>query len=85
MNVKQLIVFFSISAIFFMFILIYNVYGQCIKTNDMSGISYEKSKSNTDSKPIYTSRPKPAGAPTIIKNEAEAELLLAKISVKNEF
>jgi hypothetical protein len=96
MNVKQMIVFFSVSAVFFLFILIYNVYAQnadiCGKAEMQSDGLYNTKTSlspsdnfkidgikNTESdlnfKPKFTSRPKPAQAPAIVKNETEAKAL----------
>ncbi|MDR1195976.1 MAG: hypothetical protein LBL00_05820 [Endomicrobium sp.] len=72
MNVKHLIVFFSVCSVFFLFIIIYNVYASA--NNNM------RNDDRTSLKPKYTPRTRPAGAPKIIKNEAEAEALLAKIS-----
>lgn len=95
MNLKQLIIFFSVTSVFFFLILIYNVYAQdaaaapVIQTDNLyaknsalpSNNSFKMNaiaKTDENIKPKYTPRPKPAGAPKIIKSEAEAEYLYAK-------
>jgi hypothetical protein len=74
MNVKQLIVFFSVCAVFFLFIIIYNVYASANNNHRNDGNAYAK----TSLKPKYTPKARPAGAPKMVKTEAEAEALLAQ-------
>lgn len=77
MSVKRFILLFSIASAFcFFFAVIYNVYAQ---SNTKNGFQSAKADSSGNhSKPVYTSRPKPSGAPAVIKDDAEAEALFAQ-------
>ncbi|MDR2425579.1 MAG: hypothetical protein LBD46_00105 [Endomicrobium sp.] len=91
MNLKQLIIFFSVSAVFFLFIIVYSVYAQnninksnparsnavYTKTSLQPSENY-KANYTSDVKPKYTRIAKPAGAPKIVKTETEVEDLLTK-------
>lgn len=74
MSIKRFILLFSVASAFCLFfVVIYNVYAQNNIKNEFQ--STKADSSGNYPKPLYTSRPKPSGAPAVIKDDAEAEAL----------